>query len=287
MFGAIFDSDLKVRHSKAESISEILPLTKSKYIQSDTRGIYNSVCEYLKQGRKVMFVGTPCQTVALKQLIPAKYDDNLLLVDFICHGVPGQELFDKCINLYEHKHNRKVTNFTFRHKTPERIHGYRLEYVNNLTGKKAVETGASDDFPFYYGYLRYNIFRDACYKCDYLGIERVSDITLGDFWFLDRIRNIQDFNKGYSMLIINSDKGQEYFSRMANGGDITSEEFPLSTAVKLNYAYTKPTPLSIVHRFFKHDYSTNSFYTTANRYLTSRLPFFRKCIRYLIVKTGI
>ena len=287
VFGAAFDQDLQLHHTKAESIEDLLPLMKSKYLQSNTEGIYVDVLDELKKGRKVMFVGTPCQIVALNNILGKRFQEQIVLVDFICHGVPGQQLFNKCIESYQTRTNSKITSFNFRKKTEKSLRSYQLERINLADSSPEIEVGNSAEFPYYYGYLKYFTFRDACYSCKYLGQERVSDLTLGDFWFLETLRPITDFNKGYSMIIINSPKGNEIFSELKDSNTIECEEFPIETAVKLNPAYTKPTTKSIVHHLFKRDYATKPFTMVEKRYLQAKLPFIKKCIRYIIVKTGI
>ena len=95
VYGAAFVENMKLRHISAESLYELKPLMKSKYLQSDVTGVYKQVKYNLGLGRRVLFVGTPCQCNALYKSLGSRPHDNLLLVDFICHGVPSQDLFDK------------------------------------------------------------------------------------------------------------------------------------------------------------------------------------------------
>lgn len=287
VYGAGFDDNLKLRHYGVDVIDELQPLMKSKYIQSNTTGVYNDVIKEIRTGRKVMFVGTPCQCVALYQALNNNLPDNLLLVDFICHGVPGQQLFDRAIENFEFENKCKVTSFSFRKKLPNRLRGYSISYTSISDSSTHYEEGTSSKFPYYCGYLKYYTFRDSCYKCSYLGKNRVSDITLGDFWFLDTIRPISDFNKGYSMLIINSNRGLLEFNRLKLSQEIVTEEFNIEEAVRLNQAYTHPAHMSIVHRFFKRDYNRLDWQKLVKRYFLPRAPFFQKCLRYIIIKTGI
>jgi hypothetical protein len=129
--------------------------------------------------------------------------ENLVLIDFICHGVPSQSLFDKAICQFEKDNDCKVTDFSFRYKTDDSLHNYKISYTDRK-GKEYSRTGSARKFHYYCGYLKYFTFRESCYKCSFVGHDRITDMTLGDFWGLNKIEpQISDFNKGYSMLIIN------------------------------------------------------------------------------------
>lgn len=278
VFGAAFDKHLQLRHVKAESIPEIYPLMKSKYIQSDTTGVYKKVQFELKRNRKVLFVGTPCQCQGLYNFLEGKKPENLIIIDFICHGVPSQKLFDNAIRQYEIRNECKVRNFSFRKKTRESLHGYSIDYENK-SGELKNEEGISKEFPYYQFYLKYWPFRESCYICKFVGKDRISDLTLGDFWFLERIKpEIKDFNKGYSMLIVNSNKGKEILD--VHKADVYSEEFDLQFAVDNNFAYANPTKKSIIHTLFIFDYNRIPYNKLEKRYF--KRTFLKRCFFYLI-----
>lgn len=256
VFGAAFDENLQLRHSYAEKIEELRPLLKSKYLQSNTRGIYKQVKDLLKTGRKVLFVGTPCQCNALYKFLGNNKPENLLLVDFICHGVPSQELFNKSLAHWEKKHNCKIKQFEFRHKTPQSIHSFYLQAIKrDLESSNIEHYGKYNQFPFYYGFKRYLTLRESCYKCKFAVVDRVSDITMADFWGIESydssISHIE-FNKGISMLIINSKKGLDTFFKVSENTII--KEFPNSVAKKANSAYTAPAKVGLNHKWFLWSY---------------------------------
>ena len=107
VWGAAFDEKLYLVHKCALHEKELAPLLKSKYIQSDLSGVYRQVLQDLKIGRFTLFCGTPCQCNALKNYV-GSHTDKLLLVDFVCHGVPSQDLFDKTIDWYEKKYKVRL-----------------------------------------------------------------------------------------------------------------------------------------------------------------------------------
>ncbi len=263
--GAAFDSDLQLRHQIASTMDDVKPLMKSKYIQSDTTGIFKRIKEKLISG-KVLFVGSPCQCHALYNFLGRKPHDNLLIVDFICHGVPSQKLFNNAINLFEKKRGCKVKAFSFREKAKGELHCYSISYVYNGEEEVEVDVGCSKEFPYYNGYLNYNVFRESCYECKFARRERVSDITLGDFWGLSSLkRGLNDFRKGYSMMIVNSEEGQSYIHEISS--DIEIEEYPIEVAIDNNFAYTHPTKKKLQHKLFIRDFNVKSYLEVENKYL--------------------
>lgn len=207
IYGAAFDADLKLKCTCADSEEKIAPLTKSKYLQSDLSEKYSEIKEKLENGKKIMFVSTPCQVAALKRYLNRDYD-NLITVDFFCHGVPSQDFFDKCRDNYEKKKNVKIIGFEFRSKikhgrTP---HYYTLTYLNMT--KIENETRLYFDFPFYAAFQKYINLRESCYECRFSSKRRYLDITIGDFHDIDNY--VKDINRfeGVSTVIINTEKGK-------------------------------------------------------------------------------
>lgn len=282
VFGVAFTEGFKLRHVKAETLEEIIPLMKSKYLQSDATGSYCQVRNELKRGRMVLFVGTPCQTQGLYNFLGGK-PNNLILIDFICHGVPCQELFDRCLRNYEEKHKCKVVDFSFRQKTAESLHNCKIESVLN-NGEYKSEIVSCTDYPFYNGYLKYIIFRNSCYKCRFVGADRLTDLTLGDFWGIERTGDVDDFNKGYSMVYVNSDRGAILLNNLASEMDL--KEYDLKSPKVVNFAYLKPTKRSILNRAFMWDYNRVSQEKLEKRYFGkfNEYPFGKKLLWYAISK---
>ena len=114
VFGAEWVDHYRLHHTVASSLEELVSLMGSKYVQSDCKGAYSSVKKYLDDNRKVLFVGTPCQVAGLKNFI-GHDDENLILIDILCHGVPSQKLFDRWIE-EEEAENGVIDNLKFRDK---------------------------------------------------------------------------------------------------------------------------------------------------------------------------
>ncbi len=235
VYGAAFDANLKLVHKKARNAEDLLALCKSKYLHSDMAGIYSEISGLLKENNKVMFVGTPCQVSAVKNLFYEKYKENLLLVDFLCHGTGTQKVFDICINEEQRKKKGKIIKFMFRAKTRKAEHSFKYTIEKDKTCKDV--SGYSYEFPYYYSFLQYNIFNEYCYDCKYSINSRVGDITLGDFWGIQKYNDALNDKEGVSMISVNSEKGKTYFDKVRS--DCLVYEYPLKYASDNNQAFNE------------------------------------------------
>ena len=241
VFGAAFDDQMKLLHIKAENMEELRPLMRSKYLQSNTMGIFNAIKQELKQGKLVLFVGTPCQTNAVYNYINPALKKYLLLVDFICHGVPSQQFFDKSIHYLEKREKVKILKVSFRTKHNGLYHSYEIQYTDK-DGNIATKKGPYTEFPFYRAFKSYITFRDSCYHCKHTGEERVSDLTIGDFWGIRSLSSDisnEDFAKGYSEVVVNTSLGGAILEQM--------HEYLILKQVDIKYAgYSNPSYLKCV-----------------------------------------
>jgi coenzyme F420-reducing hydrogenase beta subunit len=268
VYGAVFDANLQLRHVGTKTHSELLPLCKSKYIQSNTQGAFYSVRNDLfsNDNQYILFVGTPCQCAALRNFLRKDYK-NLFIVDFVCHGVPSQKLFNQSIKWFEEKHGCRVINFEFRYK-PRKIKSlqcFRLEYITDNQRKQKI--GLSYEFPFYFGFQRYLTLRPACYKCSWANIQRPGDITLGDFWGIEKYIKI-DSTRGVSMVLLNNQKGKQLFSEIESSFIIS--RVPIEYAIKENGCLSSPTKLLPLREDFFNDLTNLSFDEVVKKYLISR-----------------
>ncbi len=197
----------KVKHVVKKSRKNANVLKKSKYIQSDTHGIFNEVKKLLKSGVMVLFSGTPCQVAALKCYLREEYE-NLLTVDIVCHGVPGQVHFDEYLQDLEIEHKSKVAEVEFRYKRE-----FNEEKPNNRTinirfdNEKTINMDISQS-EFLYAYYTAMIFRPSCYKCEFTCQQRTGDITLGDYWGIEKIYPELNSLRGVSLIRFNTKKGE-------------------------------------------------------------------------------
>ena len=272
VYGAAFDENLQVIHKRVSSKEDLPLLYKSKYIQSNTIGIYKDIRVDLANNKMVLFCGTPCQCNAVRNYI-GKIPDNLLLVDFICHGVPSQALFNDNIKWLEKKLKAKITKFTFRYKNEDTTNprSYGIEYCRK--GKYFFKQGLYHDIPFYYGFQQYLFLRPSCYLCKWSSVDRVSDITLGDFWGIHKVDPEFDESKGVSLLLINTHRGEAVAKYINNFGPFRMKEFPIQIAVNNNAALRASTKLASKRNLFFKDYLSFGFDYVVKKYLTPKYSF--------------
>ena len=208
VFGAAYNENFGVEHVCVESESELYKLRGAKYAQSTIDGVFKEVKERLVKGQKVLFSGTPCQVGGLKAFLSKEYE-NLIMVDFICHSVPSPMAWEKYVNYRAEKDNggKLPTEINLRSK----ISGWsRYQYSNVFTydnGK--THTANSGESLYIKLFVGGYISRQSCENCKFKGFNRVSDITLGDFWGVWDIHPEMDDNKGTSAVIVNSIRGSE------------------------------------------------------------------------------
>lgn len=230
VFGAVFDENWEVHHVATETIEGVYPMMGSKYLQSRIENTYQEAEKFLKEGREVMFVGSPCQIAGLHKYLRSKTYSNLLAVDFICHGVPSPGVWRKYLteNFGYTSHQGKegvtpssqskhqISSINFREKEEN---GWK-EYHFSVKGKKSNNKNISlvstkvQDTPYMKGFLADLFLRPACHTCKCKNGRSNSDLTIGDYWGISIICPNFDDDKGVSLIIINSSKGKEAFSQL-------------------------------------------------------------------------
>ena len=209
VFGCAFNSNIVAEHIAIKIKDELYKLRGSKYVQSNTNNTYTEVKRYLDNNKLVLYSGTPCQIAGLKAALNKDYV-NLITADLVCHGVPSPKLFKKYINYLEEKYKSKIKSFEFRNKEKNGW-GYTAKIV--FFNEKKLYINANLD-SYYKSFLKSYTFRDVCYNCKYATTERISDITLADYWGIQN--KIPDFydEQGISAIIINTQKGKNLFSKL-------------------------------------------------------------------------
>ncbi len=242
VFGASFDNNWNVNHIKADNISLLKKLQGSKYVQSSTGTTFSEVKKLLENGEKIFYSGTPCQIAGLYGFLGKNYE-NLVTADLICHGVPNNRMFREYINSIEKKENGKVIKFSFRDKSIGwGINGSAVIEKNNSRFKKKLWQSAS---PYLYYFSQGCIYRDCCYECKYACEHRPADITLGDYWGIEKAhpeylgKNNWDEKKGISVVIANTEKGLNFINSFKNCADFRKSDF--QSASEKNSQLRKPS----------------------------------------------
>lgn len=197
VFGADYDSNWEVHHVGVENISGLYALMMSKYLQSRIENTYKEAEKFLKCGRKVMFVGTPCQIAGLHGFLRHKVYPNLLTIDVVCHGAPSPGVW------------RQYLAETY---SEEEFIKSRLKAA---AGKNTVlSSDIHYDNVYMKGFLSNLYLRPSCHDCKCKDGKHHSDISLGDFWGIDKFNPSFDDDKGVSLVLINTPKGKEFLQKV-------------------------------------------------------------------------
>ncbi len=210
VFGAGWTDDFQVKHFSIQNIADLPKLQSSKYVESDVGNTFQEAKAFLADQRKVLYVGTPCQIAGLKQFLGNEKDDNLICVDFACHGVPSHHLLKKCVRVMEKKQHARVEKINMRYKEGNDWKKYKMKVdfdnQSNITQYHAKTR-------FFKIYLADNALRYSCYNCICSKESRYSDITLADFWGVEQVHpDLKDIENGTSAILINTSIGASFFS---------------------------------------------------------------------------
>lgn len=258
IFGVKFDENLKVVHDYVYDIKDTDIFKKSKYVQSNIGNTYKKAKEFLNQGKKVLFTGTPCQIAGLKKYLNKEYE-HLLLVDLICHGVPSQKIFDKYIEEVKSKYKKDIKSINFREKT----------YKNNIWNSKNIKIKLENnkdiiensvDSPFLRGYHCNLFLRPSCENCTFANPNRFSDITIADCWGIEKLNKDMNVHEGQSMIVANSKKGKEIIEKIKLNSELI--KLNLDFAIENNRQFREPI------KFNKH---RDEFFENIDKYKFSKL----------------
>lgn len=231
VYGASYDKNNSVEHIGVDNIDDLGKLRGAKYSQSNLGNSFLTIKKQLDSGIKVLFSGTPCQIGGLKAFLKKDYE-NLLCIDFVCHGVPSPLVWKKYVN-YRAKiddNSNSPDYINLRNKESGwSKYSYSVEF-HYTNGKRYICNNSEDVFMKLF--VNNYILRRSCSACHFKGYGRLSDITLGDFWGIWDINSEMDDNKGTSLVLINSLKGEELF-RSASG-NIKSSQVTLEQASIMN-----------------------------------------------------
>lgn len=269
VYGSSFKENCKVEHIRITQIEDLHRLQGSKYVHSYIKDVYKNIKEDLKD-KKVLFIGTPCQIAGLKKYLMKDYE-NLILIDIICHGVPSQKyLQEEVKRLIGHL---EVDRVNFRNGNTYGL--YPVKDNEIINGSDIQNSPYSDAF------MCGLSLRENCFTCSYAGANRVSDITIGDFWGLDKSSKFySDKEKGVSVIFINSEKGEKYFNTVNKHFEI--EEREIEEAVTGNTQLMHPVPKNKNVEKFRELCVQNNF-ETAYKNVTKFKRFKRK-IKKIIKK---
>lgn len=240
----------------ASNSEEVKRFSGSKYVKSNPQGIYNEIKKIINQGRKVLFIGLPCQVAAVKKIVGERKKENLYTIDLICHGTPSPIMLDLFLKENGYDLN-ELTDIKFRKKN-----NYYLS--ENYKGIKP--SNVRDRYTL--SFLRSLNYTENCYSCQYATFERASDITLGDSWGSEISKKEQD--KGISLVLCQTEQGKELLEMT----DLHLEYVDIKKAIENNKQLSNP---SIKNS--KRDKFFNTLYKTKNFSKSVAKCYFKICFK--------
>ncbi len=212
---AVYDEKQIVNHILIDRPDELGTMRGAKYAQSRSENCFPRIKKELQEDRYVLFVGTPCQTAGLSQYLGRTYE-TLILVDMICHGVPSPKVWEKYLRERQASDapQSEFQNINLRDKESgwsRYSYSVKIQYRNGVV----YQMPQGQDL-FMRGFVQNLYLRPSCSQCSFKGIERCSDLTLGDCWGVWDIAPEFDDNQGTSLLLIHSEKGQQVWNDISS-----------------------------------------------------------------------
>lgn len=263
VFGAT-SKGLNVFHTHINNKHELGLLRRSKYSQSVIGTSYKDAQRFLREGKKVLFSGTPCQIAGLKAFLHNKHYNNLLTIEVICEGVPSPLFLRKYEEKLRAKHGSGIAEIDYRYKDGNRW-DYEVMHTTLHHSRKAIKRDRWFN-PFWSIWINHLMSRPSCYKCPYATSERVADITLGDLWGVHiYCPDLYNSNKGVSLIVTNTDKGEKIVRSMI-GKDFIGRELDFAEALQFQGPMRKSISEPTVRSTFMQDLNALDYSTICKRW---------------------
>ncbi len=259
VFGAALDEKGVCVHAMANTKEACVPFCGSKYVQSQLGDSFANIKKLLEEGRKVLFTGTPCQVAGLRHFLGKEYE-NLLCIDFICHGVPSPGVFALYFKGLEEQFG-KIKTIRFRHKKK----GWHCVSDMIVYPYNGHEIKIKNDL-FLRGFLLNLYLRPSCYDCKANALRSGSDLTMADYWGAESKFPHLDDGLGLSLLIARTERGKSALDAIRDKAIL--EESDLQHAVLYNNTLFKSSRFNSLREPFFADYAKKekSFQELARHY---------------------
>lgn len=274
VYGARLNSKHLVEHSAADDKEGRDSFRGSKYIQSNLKQVFPEIKEKLRNNHIVLFSGTPCQVAGLKSYIGSQLSRNLYLIDILCHGVASPAVWSDYIGQIEAKKGKKIKYCIPRNP--------KYGWDHNIDSF-FFDGGGQFDSDFFTGYVYHKWItqRWSCNKCPFTSLNRVSDITLGDAWGINKVApELDNDNMGCSLVLINTEKGKILYDSISKNC--------VSKAIDINQmlqpVLLHPTALHPLRQKFEDEYMAKGFKYVRRKYLDNRLVVIKSKIRTFLSK---
>lgn len=279
VYGCVLTEEYTAVHIRAESPEDRDRMRGSKYIQSELGDTFRNIKNDLDAGKEVLFSGTSCQVAGLKQFL-GKECDNLFCVDIVCHGVPSLAVWKKYLHWQEQRNHGKTIKVDFRNKKDFGWHAH----VETLWFDNEKSSSSSVFKTLFYGHL---ILRPSCYECPYKSIIHPGDITIADYWGIEKAAPEFDDNKGVSLVLINNENGAKIFEQVKN--QLTWKRTRLEDSLQPPLKAPFPKPEN--REQFWDDFQNKPFEFVATKYggygiKNNIKTLFRKIKRKIKTKVG-
>lgn len=222
VFGASYHGPTCVVHSSADTLDKCARFSTSKYVQSDIGSTYVEARRALESGHKVLYSGTPCQIAGLKSFCGREYE-NLFTCDIVCHGVGSPRHYADYIAMLEKRHGSRVNAINMKDKRKGWLDStIRVELADGRVLDRAETQGWKSLF------MEGFVLRSSCFDCRFCTAQRVGDVTIGDYWGI-RKTHPEFYNPdGVSLLLVNSEKGEQLLKRIESRLRLRSSSFDLA-----------------------------------------------------------
>jgi coenzyme F420-reducing hydrogenase beta subunit len=254
VYGSVLTDNLDVVHMRATNFKERDRMCGSKYVQSKLADTFKSIKCDLDEGRKVLFSGTSCQIAGLQKYLGRKYE-TLLCVDIVCHGVPSPKVWREYIAWQERNTGKIVTSVDFRNKCD---YGWAA-HIETLIMSDGTRVDSHIYRDLFYSHV---ILRPSCFKCPYKSIHHPGDITIADYWGIDKAAPGFNDNKGVSLVLLNNEKANDFFERIKE--NLTWKETRIEDSMQP--PLVAPFPMPKERKQFWKDFATKDFSYIVGKY---------------------
>ena len=260
VFGAAWNDDFSLSHTAAHDLAELEKLRGSKYVQSSVGTTFREAKKLLDAGTVVCYSGTPCQISGLKSYLGKDYD-NLLTIDIICHGVPSVRMLKDDLRCVSGKNPEELDEVKFRDKK------YGWGTKGSLASEKKKIRYDAGTSPYYFYFLKGEVYRESCYRCRFPSEGRQGDVTLGDYWGIktELLKQLGgDPDLGVSCVLVNTEKGEKWLEA-AKAALSLAESDRKSVEMRNGQLVRHSTPLP-EHEKLVEGYKTTGFSAFRNGY---------------------
>ena len=236
VYGCVMKDASHAVHVRAEDCEERDRMRGSKYIQSDLGDTFSLVRKDLEAGRQVLFTGTGCQVSGLKQFLASPFP-NLVCLDLVCHGVPSRKVWDKQLNFLTANGKKEIVAVDFRDK---KNFGW-ADHVETITLCDQRREYRIHSRVFKTLFYEHYILRPSCHFCPNKSLERSGDLTLADFWGIDKAISGFNDNQGVSLVLVNSQRGKELLSEVTDLLEMKEVDIRQGMQASLKNSFQMPT----------------------------------------------